>query len=171
MMNKMIKASTVVKVIITLVMLVLGIVIIVAPNTAMQMITLIGGIALIGYGILKTIFVIARKTGEGLALPFVCIALGILLIVFDNFVANRALPFVVAAWLIVMGYFSLKFGLNDKQNAAWRIAIIVALASLILGIITMVSVFTSTNFMGQMIGVYILIDSSLSLVNIIVLKE
>ena len=150
------------KIIIDIILLILGIIMIVAPNATMQVITIILGIILIGYGAISIIISISRGTHIGLLVPIICVVLGVILLVFSNIFANTVLPFVIGVWMVVMGIMNLSIARKSNLSV---VNTVLSAAAIVLGIIILIGVFVGHQTFGVMLGIAMLIYGIVEIVN------
>ena len=126
-----------VKIIVGLIILVTGMVLWFVPGADMVIIVWVIGIIMLAYGVIATIVVVRKKDGSKPVLPIVCAVFGALLLVFCTFIGHTVLPFVIGAWMIVMGVLDLL----GAQKTEGNLRKILGIASLVLGIIVLICLF------------------------------
>lgn len=151
--------------IVNIIILAIGIVLIAIPNAVLSTVTLILGIVLIGYGGITLATIIGKKTGANILIPVLCLALGVILIIFNNFFANTALPFVIGIWMIIMGIMSLVRAVGHRDVSAWKLSLILSLAALVLGIIILAGIATGSNALGVILGIAMVIYGAVAIIN------
>lgn len=164
------KSKEMVRLIMSVILLVIGLIMLAAPMVAMEIIVMIIGIVLLVYGVVQLLINIPRRnngdSNAGIAMPVVAIIIGILLIVFRGGFANTILPFVIGIWAIVTGFMTMAEASEVKHyNAgAWKAALITGIVQFVVGIILIVGVFTATGILGTLLGVCLTIYGILSIV-------
>ena len=96
-----------IRLILSIVLLAIGIILLMAPNTAMAVIVVIIGVVVLAYGVIQLFTNISRRNrGDANAsyvVPIIAIIVGILLIIFRDGIANIILPFIIGVWAIITG--------------------------------------------------------------------
>lgn len=165
------KTRETVRLITAIALLVIGIILLFAPQFAMSVIVIIIGIVLLGYGIIQLIVNLTGRnrgnSGGNIAIPIIAIIIGVLLIVFRDGVASFILPLVIGIWAIITGIMSLieASSVRHLGMGSWRFVTITGLAQLVLGIIMVIGVFTGTNVLGILLGVCLLIYGIMSIIS------
>ncbi len=150
------------KIIIDLIILIIGIILLAAPDTTLEVITIILGIVLIVYGVLTVLAIVGKRTGASLVVPIICIVAGVLLLIFNSFFANIALPVVIGIWMLVMGIISIS---DARHVTGTKLNMILAIVAIVLGIVILVGVFSGVNTLGILLGICMLIYGAVSVVN------
>ena len=162
------------RLIVNIVILVLGLILIARPNEAMQGIVIILGIILLVYGVCFVLFDIYKnrkgESSSGILIPVICLIIGIILLVFNSFFASILLPLVIGVWMIVMGimYLISTGALKSARASSWGLSLGVALAAVILGIITIIGIFVNdedVNVVGTLLGVCMMLFGIASVIN------
>ena len=159
------------RMIINVLLLILGLVFLASPNTALQGVTIALGILLIIYGGITIAMREIKKARGGehgsLTWPIVWLAVGILLLIFTRQAAGWLMPLIVGIWMIVLGILNLR---NSRQIHAvggktGPLAIILAIAEIILGVLSICSMWSGGTALGIMIGVCMLLYGVCSIVS------
>ncbi|WP_066685506.1 DUF308 domain-containing protein [Christensenella intestinihominis] len=164
------KSREMIRLILSIVLLIIGLILLGAPTFAMEVIVVIIGIVVLAYGIIQLLINLSKRNrgdaNAGLAIPVIAIIIGILLIVFRGGVANVILPFIIGVWAIITGVMSLMEAsqVKDFSTGAWKVALISGLAELVLGIIMIVGIIAGSNALGILLGVCLTIYGILSIV-------
>ena len=145
-------SGKVVKGIVDVIILILGIVLLAVPNATMQAIIIIIGIIALAYGGIALFIFLYNKDGRNSVPAVICVVLGILLLVFSNTFANTVLPFIIGAWMLVMGIIGLA-GTRKTES----LSLILTITSVILGIIIIIGVFAGANIIAPLLGVCMII--------------
>lgn len=170
-MNKKTLSAENIGFIINIILLALGIILICIPNAAMGAITIILGIILVGYGGITLAVNIIKKNDGSLLMPTLCLILGLILLVFNNFFANTALPLIAGIWMIVMGVIGIANALHNKNAQGWKLSLILSLTAIALGIIILAGIYTATNVVGIMMGVCLLLYGATAIANWIIIRR
>ena len=150
------------RVIVDLILLVIGIILIAAPNVTMTVITILAGVALLAYGVISLITAIKKKNDANLVIPLICIIAGVLVLVFNNFFADIALPLVMGIWVLLMGIVEI---IDVRRNNGSAFNTILAIASIIIGAIILIGIIVGHNTMGMLLGVCLVVYGAVSLIN------
>lgn len=151
------------RMIINILLLILGIIFLAAPSTALQGITITLGILLIIYaGIMIATREINKVRGQAyssLTWPIIWLAAGILLLVFVGPVSAWLLPLIIGIWMIVLGILNLRSSHQIHAIGAKTgpFATILAIAEIILGVLSLCSMASNGAGLGIMIGICMLI--------------
>ncbi|MEF9863951.1 MAG: DUF308 domain-containing protein [Christensenellaceae bacterium] len=165
------KSKDGIKLALYLVLLAIGIVLLLVPQTGMEIIIVILAIAMLAYGVISIIMTIVKKKkgveAAALPLPIVLLVLGVLLIIFRVDAAAKLFPIIIGAWAIVAGIISLIHAVQVKKfgSSAWILLLITALIVLVLGLIIIIGIFTGANIVGVMLGIYLTIFAIVSVVD------
>ena len=165
------KSKEMIRLILSIVLLAIGIILLMAPNTAMAVIVVIIGVVVLAYGVIQLFTNISRRNrGDANAsyvVPIIAIIVGILLIFFRDGIANIILPFIIGVWAIITGIMSLMESsqIKDYNSSSWKVVLISGLAELVVGIIIIAGIIAQSNVLGIMLGVCLTIYGILSLVS------
>jgi len=161
------KSNNILGLVLGIITLIIGIALLANPAVGMEVILLILGIVMIAYGAMNIIMDAARGIkGAGIYfMPALILALGILLIVFRGFAANILLPLVVGVWAVVNGIMNLVSANRKRQDGGyWQPSFILALISLILGVVMIIAMIAGGNAVGAILGVILIIFSIVSII-------
>lgn len=151
------------RMIINVLLLILGIVFLAAPTHALQGITIALGILLIIYsGLMIAMREINKARGlayGSLTWPIIWLAAGILLLIFVKPASGWLLPLVIGVWMIVLGIYNLRSSHEIHAIGAKTgpFATILAIAEIILGVLSLCSMANYGATLGIMMGVCMLI--------------
>lgn len=149
--------------IINVLLLILGIIFLATPQTALQGVTITLGILLIVYaGLTIAIREIHKARGQaygGLTWPIIWLAVGILLLIFVKEASAWLLPLIVGIWMIVLGIYNLRSSHQIHAIGAKTgpFATTLAIAEIILGVLAICSMTNGGAALGIMIGICMLI--------------
>ena len=105
------KSREMIRLILSIVLLIIGLILLGAPTFAMEVIVVIIGIVVLAYGVIQLLINLSKRNrgdaNAGLAIPVIAIIIGILLIIFRGGVANVILPFIIGVWAVITGVMSL----------------------------------------------------------------
>ena len=166
------KSKEAIRLILSIVLLVIGVILLAAPEAAMIGIVILIGIVMLAYSVITILMTISRRSkGESavFTIPVIVLIIGILLLVFRDGVANVLLPIIIGIWAIITGVMSLMdaSSLKHMGSVSWRVPTITGIAALVLGIIILIGI-AATNVLGILLGVCLLIYGITSIVEWIV---
>ena len=168
------RSKDAIRLILSIVLLVIGIILLAAPQAAMVGIVILIGIVMLAYSVI-TIFMTISKRNKGedatFTIPVIVLVIGILLLVFRDGVANVLLPVIIGIWAIITGIMSIMDASSLKQagSVSWKVPTITGIAALVLGVIILIGIAT-TNVVGILLGVCLLIYGIISIVEWIVVS-
>ncbi len=143
--------------------LILGILLISSPGTAMRTVFLLVGWTLVISGaasLLTAIFSKGQPVGQGdLVLGLIQLATGLVVLMRPGFLMSLA--------GIVVGFVLLIHGIHDIQHAReskalgydWKLSMGVGVAAVVMGVIVMVNPFSTVETLLRIAGVFLLVDS------------
>lgn len=142
--------------------IVLGIMLIVAPGTAVRTIfTVVGWLLLISgaASLLTALFSKGQPVGQGdLVLGLIQVATGLVVLLRPGFLMSLV--------GIVVGFVLLIHGIHDIQNAreskalgySWKFAIGAGILTVLMGIVVMVNPFSTAATLLRLAGIFLLVD-------------
>ena len=143
--------------------LILGILLISSPGTAMRTVFLLVGWTLVISGaasLLTAVFSKGQPVGQGeLVLGLIQLATGLVVLMRPGFLMSLA--------GIVVGFVLLIHGIHDIQHAReskalgydWKLSMGVGVAAVVMGVIVMVNPFSTIETLLRIAGVFLLVDS------------
>jgi uncharacterized membrane protein HdeD (DUF308 family) len=161
------KSNSIVNLILSIVLLIIGIALLANPATGMEVIMLIVGIVMIVYGAITCISNAAKgvKGASFYIWPVVMMIAGILLIIFRGPAANILLPLIVGIWAIVNGIMNLTKSIKVKNSGGyWQASLILSIITLALGVIMLISMIAGGNAVGVILGVILIIFAVVSII-------
>lgn len=148
--------------------LILGVLLILSPGTAMRTVFLLVGWTLVISGVaslLTAIFSKGQPVGQGdLVLGLIQLATGLVVLMRPGFLMSLV--------GIVVGFVLLIHGIHDIQHAReskalgydWKLSMGVGVAAVVMGVIVMVNPFSTVETLLRIAGVFLLVDSVADLV-------
>lgn len=159
-----------IRLVLSIVLLAIGIILLMAPSTAMAVIVVIIGVVVLAFGVIQ-LFINISKRNKGTqdatyVIPIIAIIVGLLLIIFRDGVANVILPFIIGIWAIITGVMSLMESsqIKDYHSSSWKVVLISGIAELALGVIMIAGIIAQSNVIGILLGVCLTIYGILSLI-------
>lgn len=143
--------------------LILGVLLILSPGTAMRTVFLLVGWTLVISGaasLLTAIFSKGQPVGQGdLVLGLIQLATGLVVLMRPGFLMSLV--------GIVVGFVLLIHGIHDIQHAReskalgydWKLSMGVGVAAVVMGVIVMVNPFSTVETLLRIAGVFLLVDS------------
>ena len=142
--------------------LILGMLLISSPGTAMRTVFLLVGWTLVISGaasLLTAVFSKGQPVGQGdLVLGLIQLATGLVVLMRPGFLMSLA--------GIVVGFVLLIHGIHDIQHAReskalgyeWKLSMSVGIAAVVMGVIVMVNPFSTLETLLRIAGVFLLVD-------------
>ncbi len=142
--------------------LILGMLLISSPGTAMRTVFLLVGWTLVISGaasLLTAVFSKGQPVGQGdLVLGLIQLATGLVVLMRPGFLMSLA--------GIVVGFVLLIHGIHDIQHAReskalgyeWKLSMSVGIAAVVMGVIVMVNPFSTVETLLRIAGVFLLVD-------------
>ena len=142
--------------------LILGILLITSPGTAMRTVFLLVGWTLVISGaasLLTAIFSKGQLVGQGdLVLGLIQLATGLVVLMRPGFLMSLA--------GIVVGFVLLIHGIHDIQHAReskalgyeWKLSMGVGVAAVVMGVIVMINPFSTIETLLRIAGIFLLVD-------------
>ena len=142
--------------------LILGILLITSPGTAMRTVFLLVGWTLVISGaasLLTAIFSKGQPVGQGdLVLGLIQLATGLVVLMRPGFLMSLA--------GIVVGFVLLIHGIHDIQHAReskalgydWKLSMGVGIAAVVMGVIVMINPFSTIETLLRIAGIFLLVD-------------
>ena len=142
--------------------LILGILLITSPGTAMRTVFLLVGWTLVISGaasLLTAIFSKGQPVGQGdLVLGLIQLATGLVVLMRPGFLMSLA--------GIVVGFVLLIHGIHDIQHAReskalgyeWKLSMGVGVAAVVMGVIVMINPFSTIETLLRIAGIFLLVD-------------
>ena len=148
--------------------LILGVLLISSPGTAMRTVFLLVGWTLVISGaasLLTAIFSKGQPVGQGdLVLGLIQLATGLVVLMRPGFLMSLA--------GIVVGFVLLIHGIHDIQHAReskalgydWKLSMGVGIAAVVMGVIVMINPFSTIETLLRIAGIFLLVDGLADLV-------
>lgn len=164
-MNKKSMSAEKVSLLVNCILLGLGIVLIAVPNLAMSTITMVLGIVLASYGAITLITAIVKKDGESVTMPVMFTVFGTVLLVFNNFFSNMALPLIVGIWMLVMGIMGAISSVTFRAYKPWKISLLLNLVAAAAGLVILSGLAMKTNMAAVFLGAVFVVYGIMTIVN------
>lgn len=162
-------------IIFSIVLILIGLFLLINPETTLHAISYVIGIGLIVWGLVPTLQALSNKENEsymqiGLILGVFAILFGIFVVLTPNFIGS-IIPFVLGIWMIINGIIKLSYSVTLNKNSNATNAIIISLVITICGLILVFNPFGGAKFMTQILGISLIVYSVLDLVECFTLKQ
>lgn len=161
-MEKYLKKLSQISTITSIIFIVVGIFLIIKPETTLSLISYILGIIILVNGIMNLIRYFSNRE-KGNLYDFGCISgimsvvVAIIFISSPNMIAS-IIPLMLGVWILVNGVVKLQFSMNlrNYQNSNWVRSMIISGLSIVLGIILILNPFKGAVVLTQIIGAFLI---------------
>lgn len=153
--------------------LVVGLVLLIKPNEALQFVSLFCGAIIILIGIGSWIYYFAKDSSPLLAISgTIELIVGIVICVKYKSIITIVL-FVFGIFLIVSGVVDLISSVNAKKNGVigWLLSLLMAVAIIVLGVVITVNPFSSVVLVTRLLGVGLLVYAIVDLIAFFQVKK
>lgn len=168
-MNKTARSFEINMIISTILTLILGIILIIAPEESLKLITILIAFILFIIGIIQVYDYIKKPSEE--RINSISLILGIILICIGIFlyIRNEALvkfiTSIIGLVVVIKSLFKIQYAFNIKSiSKKWIYNLIVGLISLIVGLFLLINPFRSAEIFLKIIGIVLVIGSILELI-------
>ena len=159
----------------SIVLFLVGIFLLINPETTLHAISYFIGMILIIWGLIPIIrFFSDKETQKYLEFSFItgvfALIFGIIIMINPNIIGS-IIPLLIGIWMIINGVTKLYYSLTlNKENNA-TVSVIISIAILIFGLILTFNPFKGAIVLTQIIGISIIIYSILDIVECYTLKK
>lgn len=142
--------------------IILGVVLIFFPNTALNIACIVIGVIAIVYGVTKVV-AFAKGTSEkstlDLAIGIIAIVAGLVMI-FASGLLLSIIWIVFGIYLIANGIFGIKRAIELKKtgDGSWMVALIFAIVVTVMGIIIVFNPFGTTEMLVRFLGIALIVS-------------
>ena len=161
MFEKILKKSTWVDIVVSIIFVLFGALLIAKPNETVGAISIILGIVFIAMGVLKLVEYYTSDTKEdnSLALALVAVIIGIV-ILFASDAILSLFRVILGIWIIIVGVMDLQTILVWKQvkSPYWTVSLVVSMFVILAGIIILSNKNILITTMGIIIVIYAILD-------------
>ena len=161
MWKKFFKKSGWTDIIISLIFIIFGIMLISRPEAIESVISILLGAILVVMGVLKVIdyYSNGKQDNYLLAVAVVMILVGIIIMFCSNIILS-VFRILIAVWIIYSGIMNLQTAIiwKDYKSKLWLITLLLAIATIALGIYVLVNTGAILRTIGVVILVYGLVD-------------
>ena len=172
-MKKLSQISTITSIIFILV----GIFLIIKPETTLSLISYILGIVILVNGIMNLIrYFSNRATGDlfdfGFIFGIIGVVVAVIFISQPNMIAS-IIPLILGVWILVNGIVKLQFSMNlrNYQNSSWSRSAVISGLNIFLGIILVLNPFKGAVVITQIIGGFLILYAILDLLESRTIKK
>ena len=160
-------------IIVSLALILIGIFLIVYPETTLSFLSYGAGIILLVTGLIPTInFFISKENQKYLDISFlfgiVCIIVGIVIIINPKIVGS-IVPLLIGIWMIINGVIKLYYSILVNKVIKSIASIIVALFILACGLLLVLNPFSGAVALTVIIGIFLVVYSLLDLAECIII--
>lgn len=162
-------------ILISIALITLSLFLIFSPSVSLKIIVISIGVILAANGILHTTSYFStpqelKMFSYELAMGIICLIIG-LLFIFNPNIVNTFLSFVVGAWVILKSITSIQLALNMKSSTdKWFITLLIAIFTLILGIIMLFNPFT-TDILVCACGIVLLVSETANIIEVLAIRK
>lgn len=159
----------------SIVLLIVGIFLLIKPETTLYAISYLVGIILIIWGIVPVISFFSDKENQNyLEFSFICgvfaLIFGIIVMINPSIIGS-IIPLLIGIWMVINGVTKLQYALSVKKlGMDATTPIIISLVILICGILLIFNPFGGAVILTKLIGVFLIIYSVLDIVECYTLK-
>lgn len=162
-------------ILISIALIILSLFLIFSPSISLKVIVIAIGVIIAASGILHTVSYFStpqelKMFSYELTMGIVSLIVGIIFI-FNPDIVNTFLSFIVGAWIILKSITSIQLALNMKSSTdKWFVMLLVALFTLILGVVMLFNPFTA-DILVCACGVVLLISELANIMEILAIKK
>lgn len=161
MFEKILKKSSWVDIVISLIFVLFGILLIAKPNETLGAISIILGIVFIAMGVLKLVEYYTSDTKEdnSLTMALIAVILGVV-ILFASDAILSLFRIILGIWIVIVGVMDLQTILVWKQvkSPYWTVSLVFTMFVILAGIIILINKDILITTMGIMVVIYAVLD-------------
>ncbi len=176
-MEKYIRKLSQISTITSIIFILVGIFLIIKPETTLSLISYILGIIILVNGIMNLIrYFSNRGTGDLFDFGFIFGIMGVVVAVIfisqPNMIAS-IIPLILGVWILVNGVVKLQFSMNlrNYQNASWSRSAVISSLNILLGIVLILNPFKGAIVITQIIGGFLILYAVLDLLESRTIKK
>ena len=159
----------------SIILFVVGLFLLMEPETTLNAISYITGTLLIVWGIIPIINFISNKDNKNyLEMSFIvgvfAFIFGIIIMLNPKFIVS-IIPFIVGIWMIINGVTKLQYSLTLNKESNASVSIIISLIILVCGLVLIFNPFGGAVLLTQVIGIFAIIYSVLDIIECYTLKK
>ncbi len=160
----------------SIILFIVGLFLLIKPETTLYAISYIIGILLILWGIVPVIsFLTDKERKSYLEFDFICgvfaLIFGLIIIINPDMIGS-IIPLLIGIWMVINGVTKLEYSINlKKYEVNSNNSIIISLIILICGIVLIINPFKGAVILTKIIGLFILIYSVLDIIECHTLKK
>lgn len=160
----------------SIILVIVGFLLLLFPEVILSLISyILGGIVLVNGAL--TIMRYFKENKENLwnfdlAYGLLCSILALVIIFNPNAIIS-IIPLILGIWMMISSIFKIQYSLNLKayHSDKWTLTLILAILTLICGVLLMVNPFGGALAMTQIIGIFIIIYSVIDIIECVALKK
>lgn len=159
----------------SVVLFVVGLFLVIRPESTLSLISYILGGILVIIGTTSLVnYYKDKKSVSTFELIYGVISLiaGLVLILNPKALASL-IPFVIGVWILISSLIKLKYiwDLNDTKNKSWTTSLVITIIMLVLGIVLIFNPFEGAVMITRMIGIFVIIYAVLDIVQSSIIKK
>lgn len=175
LIKKKFKSMYKTSIIFSIILFLVGLFLLMKPETTLHAISYFVGIVLIIWGIVPIITFFANKDKENyLEFSFIvgvfALVFGIIVMLNPNIIGS-IIPLMVGIWMIINGITKLYYALNINKESKASISIIISVIILICGLLLIFNPFGGAVMLTKLIGIFVIVYSILDLIECYTLKR
>lgn len=160
-MEKYLKKLSKVSIITSIIFIIVGIFLIIKPETTLSLISYILGLIILINGIINLIRYFSNREKVnlydfGFIIGLISLVIAIIFISNPSMVAS-IIPLILGLWILINGIVKLQFSMNLRtyQNSNWIRSIVISGISVILGIVLVFNPFKGAVLLTKIIGLFL----------------
>lgn len=168
-MEELFKKMMLPSIISSVVFLIVGVVIFINPETTLEIISVIVGCMIIGFGLIGILQYLANKETSSFKLNLLyvltTVILGIIALYNYKIVAS-IIPVVIGVWICIDSFIKLRMaiGIKNMGISSWNYPLVMSIISLSIGIFLLFNPFGTAVLMTQIAAVCIVIYSLIDII-------
>ena len=162
-------------IIFSVVLILVGLFLLIKPETTLHAISYFIGIALIIWGLIPIIGFFSNKENKNyLEFSFIlgvfALIFGIIIMI-NPYIIGSIIPLLIGIWMVINGVTKLYYSLTINKVSSATISIIISLVILVCGLILIFNPFKGAILLTKVIGISVIIYSILDLIECYTLKK
>lgn len=168
-MEELFKKMMLPSIISSVVFLIVGVVIFINPETTLEIISIIVGCMIIGFGLIGILQYLANKETSSFKLNLLyvltTVILGIIALYNYKIVAS-IIPVVIGVWICIDSFIKLRMaiGIKNMGISSWKYPLVMSIISLAIGIFLLFNPFGTAVLMTQIAAACIVIYSLIDII-------
>lgn len=160
----------------SLILVIVGFLLLIFPEVILSLISyILGGIVLVNGAL--TILRYFKENNQNiwnfdLAYGILCSILALVIIFNPNAIIS-IIPLILGIWMMISSIFKIQYSLNLRtyHSDKWKLTLILAIITLICGVLLMVNPFSGAVAITKVIGIFIIVYSIIDIIECLTLKK